>query len=129
MVHTATLHKALLLFLAHSSWTNRNCIGGCQPLRTVNVATPSTRLRADQGAWMHPFSSLTIFIFVAGYITARWDLVTRLYELALFAWDHGVFARAAKAFAVISLIYFALAIPLERLAAHEASVHPRFLAH
>ncbi|KAJ9611463.1 pig-Q [Cladophialophora chaetospira] len=48
---------------------------------------------------MHPFSSLTIFIFVAGYITARWDLVTRLYELAFFAWDHGVFARAAKAFA------------------------------
>jgi hypothetical protein len=39
---------------------------------------------------MHPFSSLTIGIFVAGYITARWDLVTRLYELALFAWDHGV---------------------------------------
>lgn len=39
---------------------------------------------------MHPFSSLTIGIFVAGYITARWDLVTRLYELAIFAWDHGV---------------------------------------
>lgn len=39
---------------------------------------------------MHPFSSLAIGIFVAGYITARWDLVTRLYELALFAWDHGV---------------------------------------
>jgi hypothetical protein len=27
---------------------------------------------------------------VAGYITARWDLVTRLYELVIFAWDHGV---------------------------------------
>jgi len=39
---------------------------------------------------MHPFSLLTGGIFVAGYITARWDLVTRLYELALFAWDHGV---------------------------------------
>ena len=39
---------------------------------------------------MHPFSVLTLGIFVAGYITARWDLVTRLYELAIFTWDHGV---------------------------------------
>ena len=42
---------------------------------------------------MHPFSILTLAIFVAGYITARWDLVTRLYELAIFAWDHGVVVR------------------------------------
>lgn len=42
---------------------------------------------------MHPFSVLTLGIFVAGYITARWDLVTRLYELAIFAWDTGVFVR------------------------------------
>lgn len=39
---------------------------------------------------MHPFSVLTLGIFIAGYITARWDLVTRLYELAIFAWDHSV---------------------------------------
>jgi len=39
---------------------------------------------------MHPFSVLTLGIFVAGYTTARWDLVTRLYELAIFAWDYGV---------------------------------------
>ena len=39
---------------------------------------------------MHPFSGITLGIFVAGYTTARWDLVTRLYELAIFAWDHGV---------------------------------------
>jgi hypothetical protein len=39
---------------------------------------------------MHPFSILALAIFVAGYITARWDLVTRLYDLAIFAWDHGV---------------------------------------
>lgn len=39
---------------------------------------------------MHPFSTLTVGIFVAGYITARWDLVTRLYELAIFAWEYGV---------------------------------------
>jgi len=38
---------------------------------------------------MHPFS-ITLAIFVAGYITARWDLVTRLYDLAIFAWNHGV---------------------------------------
>lgn len=42
---------------------------------------------------MHPFSVLALGIFVAGYITARWDLVTRLYELAIFAWDHGVVVR------------------------------------
>lgn len=42
---------------------------------------------------MHPFSVLTLGIFVAGYTTARWDLVTRLYELAIFAWDHGVIVR------------------------------------
>lgn len=46
--------------------------------------------------FMHPFSILTLGIFVAGYTTARWDLVTRLYELAIFAWDHGV---------VVCLIY------------------------
>ncbi len=44
---------------------------------------------------MHPFSTLTLGIFVAGYITARWDLVTRLYELAIFAWDHGVVVSCA----------------------------------
>lgn len=50
---------------------------------------------------MHPFSSLTIGIFVAGYITARWDLVTRLYELAIFAWDHGVVVGFSKGVALI----------------------------
>jgi hypothetical protein len=44
---------------------------------------------------MHPFSALTIGIFVAGYTTARWDLVTRLYELAIFAWDYGVVVSLA----------------------------------
>jgi hypothetical protein len=46
---------------------------------------------------MHPFSVLTLAIFVAGYITARWDLVTRLYELAIFAWDHGVVVSLCRA--------------------------------
>ena len=45
---------------------------------------------------MHPFSVLTLGIFIAGYITARWDLVTRLYELVIFAWDHGVLVSAAR---------------------------------
>lgn len=50
----------------------------------------SLRPRRSPHRSMHPFSVLTAGIFVAGYITARWDLVTRLYELAIFAWDHGV---------------------------------------
>ena len=51
--------------------------------RTACTATTNS-------ASMHPFSILTLGIFVAGYITARWDLVTRLYELAIFAWENGV---------------------------------------
>ncbi len=73
---------------------------------------------------MHPFS-ITTAIFVAGYITARWDLVTRLYELAIFAYDHGVVARAAKGFAILSTVFFLFVLPLERLAARETSLHPR----
>jgi hypothetical protein len=75
---------------------------------------------------MHAFSTVTLLIFVAGYITARWDLVTRLYELAIFAWDHGVVARTAKGVAILS-VFFALLIigPVERLAALEARQHPR----
>jgi hypothetical protein len=46
---------------------------------------------------MHPFSVLTLGIFVAGYITARWDLVTRLYELCIFAWDYGVIVSERSA--------------------------------
>jgi phosphatidylinositol glycan class Q protein len=68
---------------------------------------------------MNPFSVLTFGIFVAGYITARWDLVTRLYELAIFAWDHGVIARAIKGFAVLSLFFFLLILPFERIAYQE----------
>lgn len=74
---------------------------------------------------MHPFSILTLAIFVAGYITARWDLVTRLYELAVFAWDHGVVARTAKGFAILSLFFFLFIIPVERLASRETDLHPR----
>ena len=91
---------------------------------------------------MHPFSVLTLGIFVAGYITARWDLVTRLYELAIFAWDHGVVvsihassrrrrladeprldqARATKGFLVLSLFFFLFLLPIERIASRETTL-------
>jgi hypothetical protein len=100
---------------------------------------------------MHPFSVLTLGIFVAGYITARWDLVTRLYELAGFAWNHGVVVRfyhlhlllsvecdsadtsfhqtrAAKGFAVLSIFFFLFIIPIERFAARETSLVMRHLS-
>ncbi|KAF2760842.1 N-acetylglucosaminyl transferase component Gpi1 [Pseudovirgaria hyperparasitica] len=74
---------------------------------------------------MHPFSGITLGIFVAGYITARWDLVTRLYELAIFAWDHGVVTRTAKGFGILSVFFLLLIVPLERIALQEARLHPR----
>jgi hypothetical protein len=74
---------------------------------------------------MNPFSILTFGIFVAGYITARWDLVTRLYELAIFAWDHGVFTRAAKGFAILSIVFTLLIVPSALVASREINLHPR----
>lgn len=74
---------------------------------------------------MHPFSALTIGIFVAGYTTARWDLVTRLYELAVFAWDYGVVSRAAYGFVVLSLSFLVVLLPVARLAVRESDLHPR----
>ena len=89
---------------------------------------------------MHPFSILTVVIFVAGYITARWDLVTRLYELAIFAVDHGVVVstflysitrgkithelqtRTAKGIAFLSFFFFLIVIPCQRLAAQETNI-------
>lgn len=74
---------------------------------------------------MHLFSTLTLGIFAAGYITARWDLVTRVYELVVFAWDRGVITRTAKGCAILSVIFILLFIPIERLAARETALHPR----
>ncbi|KAF2130019.1 hypothetical protein P153DRAFT_289792 [Dothidotthia symphoricarpi CBS 119687] len=74
---------------------------------------------------MHAFSIVTLGIFVAGYSTARWDLVTRLYELAIFAWDHGVVTRTAKGFAILSVFFFLLILPIQRIAAQETDLHPR----
>ncbi|KAL1961263.1 hypothetical protein VTO42DRAFT_3209 [Malbranchea cinnamomea] len=78
---------------------------------------------------MHPFSILALSIFVAGYITARWDLVTRLYELAIFAWDHGVVTRLTKGFVVLSIFYFLLIIPINHLVTCESNWHPRSIPH
>ncbi|KAF1956587.1 hypothetical protein CC80DRAFT_412365 [Byssothecium circinans] len=74
---------------------------------------------------MHAFSIVTFGIFVAGYSTARWDLVTRFYELAIFAWDHGVVGRAARGFAVLTLLFLVVILPFERIASRETELHPR----
>ena len=74
---------------------------------------------------MHAFSIVTIGIFVARYSTARWDLVTRLYELAIFAWDHGVVTRTAKGFAALSVFFFLLILPITRIATQETDLVSR----
>lgn len=74
---------------------------------------------------MRLFSLVALAVFVAGYSTARWALVTRLYELVLFAWDYGVVIRAAKGFVALSVCFVLIALPLERLAAREIELHPR----
>ncbi|KAI0023419.1 N-acetylglucosaminyl transferase component-domain-containing protein [Xylariomycetidae sp. FL0641] len=71
---------------------------------------------------MNPFSILTFAIFGFGYITARWDLVTRLYELAIFAWDKGVIVRAAQGFAFLSLAFLIVLIPVQHIARTEATL-------
>ena len=71
---------------------------------------------------MHPFSILTFGIFVAGYTTARWDLVTRLYELAVFAWNYGVVSRAASGFVVLTVFFLVVFVPFASLAAQEANI-------
>jgi phosphatidylinositol glycan class Q protein len=71
---------------------------------------------------MHAFSILTLGIFVAGYSTARWDLVTRVYELAIFAWDHCVVTRAAKGFGLLSVVFLLVILPFTLLAARETDL-------
>lgn len=74
---------------------------------------------------MHPFSILTLGIFVAGYITARWDLVTRLYELAIFAWEYQVAVRAAKGAIALTALFFVVVLLVHLLAQKETFLHPR----
>ncbi|KAK5172896.1 pig-Q [Saxophila tyrrhenica] len=71
---------------------------------------------------MHPISVLTFGIFLSGYITARWDLVSQLIELAVFAWDRGVITRAAKGFGVLSIFFVLILIPIERIANKEVEL-------
>ncbi|PMD37600.1 hypothetical protein L207DRAFT_514822 [Hyaloscypha variabilis F] len=73
---------------------------------------------------MDPFSILTLAIFVAGYLTARCDLATQIYKLAVWAWEHGVVTRTAKGFAILSILFFLFVIPVERLASRETHLHP-----
>jgi phosphatidylinositol glycan class Q protein len=44
-----------------------------------------------------------------------------LYELAIFAWDHGVVARAAKGFTILSIFFFLFVIPIDRIALRETT--------
>ncbi|ODA75917.1 hypothetical protein RJ55_08558 [Drechmeria coniospora] len=74
---------------------------------------------------MHPFSILTLGIFVAGYITARWDLVTRLYELAIFAAEYGVVIRAARGVVGLTALFLAIFAPVAFLAGKETHLHPQ----
>ncbi|PHH78960.1 hypothetical protein CDD82_2743 [Ophiocordyceps australis] len=74
---------------------------------------------------MHPFSILTLGIFVAGYITARWDLVTRLYELAIFAAEYGVVTRAARGVVGLTALFLSISVPVVLLARKETRLHPR----
>ncbi|PHH85130.1 hypothetical protein CDD83_862 [Cordyceps sp. RAO-2017] len=74
---------------------------------------------------MHPFSILTLGIFVAGYITARWDLVTRLYELAIFAAEYGVVTRAARGLLGLTALFLVIFVPVVFLARKETHLHPR----
>ncbi|KAJ6786473.1 hypothetical protein PWT90_06511 [Aphanocladium album] len=76
---------------------------------------------------MHPFSILTLGIFVAGYITARWDLVTRLYELAIFAWEYQVAVRAAKGAIALTALFFAVVLPVYLLAKKETHLTTRIV--
>jgi phosphatidylinositol glycan class Q protein len=75
---------------------------------------------------MHPFSVLTLGIFVAGYITARWDLVTRLYELAIFAWENGVVVRFLAPLPPVRRSHVANTSSLRRLAQQKLSLHFQF---
>ncbi|KAM3433381.1 hypothetical protein MY4824_006031 [Beauveria thailandica] len=60
-----------------------------------------------------------------GYITARWDLVTRLYELAIFAWEYQVAIRAAKGAIALTALFFIVIFPVYLLAKKETHLHPR----
>lgn len=56
-----------------------------------NFPLPSLPLRADEAPI---FRILTIVVFVAGYITARFSLITAAIDLGYSAWDLGIVVRS-----------------------------------
>lgn len=86
-----------LFFLCNEPFIQSTCnIYSRRKIYSALSCDIKTLIGHDKCSLMHPFSILTLGIFVAGYITARWDLVTRLYELAIFAADHGVVVRSIE---------------------------------
>ena len=76
---------------------------------------------------MHAFSIVAALIFIAGYSTARWDLVTRLYELAIFAWEYGVVSRALLGILGLSVLFTLICLPIQHIASYAADLvclHP-----
>lgn len=64
--------------------------GPCKSLLYFNPVTSPYIIRTD----LHlVIRVLTIVVFIAGYITARFSLITQAIDLSYFAWDHGVLVR------------------------------------
>ena len=74
---------------------------------------------------MGPFSTVTIGLFFAGYVTARWDLLFRLKELAIFAWYHQVLVRSLIGFVILSGCFTFFIAPVVILACKETDQNPR----
>ncbi|TGZ84269.1 Gpi1-domain-containing protein [Ascodesmis nigricans] len=68
---------------------------------------------------------LAIIIFIAGYFTARYSLITQVIDLSISAWERGVVGRATKAFLILSIFFFLFCIPIERIVARDPSVVSR----
>ncbi|KAF3121964.1 phosphatidylinositol N-acetylglucosaminyltransferase subunit gpi1 [Orbilia oligospora] len=68
---------------------------------------------------MHPSLTLTFIVFVAGYITARFSLVSRAFEFLVLAWKSGVFGRVLQGVVLLTLLFILILVPLERIAARE----------
>jgi len=73
---------------------------------------------------MQPLLFATL-VFIAGYITARFSLITQAVELANFAWEHGVVGRATKEFLILSIFFFLFCLPIERIVTRETNKNTR----
>ncbi|KAK6359615.1 phosphatidylinositol N-acetylglucosaminyltransferase subunit gpi1 [Orbilia brochopaga] len=74
---------------------------------------------------MHPSLTLTFIVFVAGYITAQFSLISRSFELLVFAWENGVFGRALKGLALLTFLFSLILVPLGIIAGRETRLHSR----